>query len=92
MDVELLLAPDCPNAAAARAVLTACLNQVGLAAPIRERVGDYPSPTILVDGLDVMTDVTGAPPMQACRRDVPTAARILAALRRHARTHRGGAV
>jgi len=83
MNVELLLAPDCPNASAARVVLTECLQRLGLAVGVRERVGDYPSPTILVDGVDVMTNTSGAPatPTQACRLDVPTASRVLAALR-----------
>ncbi len=89
MNVELLLAPDCPNAPAARAVLTQCLHRLGLAIRVRERVGDYPSPTILVDGVDVMTSTGGAPPLPApkpapapaCRLDVPTESRILAALR-----------
>jgi hypothetical protein len=80
MDVELLLAPECPNAAAARALLTACLHRLGLDVRVRERVGDYPSPTILVDGVDVMRAQRGAPSIQACRLDVPTAARVLAAL------------
>jgi hypothetical protein len=81
MNVELLLAPDCPHASAARAVLTGCLDQLGLDVPVRERVGDYSSPTLLVDGVDVMTGTAGTPRMQACRLDVPTASRVLAALR-----------
>jgi hypothetical protein len=81
MDVELLLAPDCPHAAAARALLAECLGRLGLHIDVRERVGDYPSPTILVNGADVMADAQGVPPMRACRLDVPTAARVLAALR-----------
>ena len=80
MDVELLLGPQCPNAEAARSVLTACLRQLGLDMRVRERVGDYPSPTILIDGVDVMTGQRGAPTRQACRLDVPTAARVVAAL------------
>jgi hypothetical protein len=83
MDVELLLAPGCPNAATARSVLTACLRMLDLDLHMRERVGDYPSPTILVDGVDVMTARCGAPQGQACRLDVPTADHVLAAL--HAR-------
>ena len=79
MNVELLLAPDCPNPAA-RALLTECLHRLDLNLAVRERVGDYPSPTILVDGLDVMTGMRGAPPIQACRLDVPTTSRVLAAL------------
>ena len=84
LDVELLLAPDCPSASAARAVLTECLNGLGLAVRVRERVGHFPSPTVLVDGVGLMTDLRGAPLMQACRPDVPTVPRLLAALHRHA--------
>jgi hypothetical protein len=80
MNVELLLAPDCPNAAAARAVMTACLDRLGLDLRVRERVGQFASPTVLVDGLDVMTGAHGAPPVRACRLDVPAEARVLAAL------------
>jgi hypothetical protein len=78
--VELLLAPDCPNAAAARAVLVDCLSRLRLPTRVCERVGGYPSPTILVDGVDVMTGAVGAPPMHACRLDAPTESRLLAAL------------
>jgi hypothetical protein len=81
MRVELLLAPDCPHADTARATVDRCLDQLGLAARVVERVGDYPSPTLLVDGVDVMTDAPGIPRAQACRLDVPTEARVLAALR-----------
>lgn len=81
MRVELLLAPDCPNAAAARRLVGNCLAQLDLTVAIVERTGDYPSPTVLVDGTDVMTDRQGAPRGQACRLDLPTTPRLLAALR-----------
>ena len=81
MDVELLLSPRCPNAAAARSLLAECLRRSGLDVEVRERVGDHPSPTILIDGVDVMTARSGAPPGPACRLDLPTAERVLAALR-----------
>jgi hypothetical protein len=84
MRVELLLAPGCPNASAARAVLTGCLHRLGVHADVQERVGDFPSPTILVDGVDVMSDWTGGPSVQACRLDMPTEARVWAALHRRA--------
>jgi hypothetical protein len=47
---------------------------------VEENVGDYPSPTILVDGVDVMgsTEFSG----QACRVDVPMEERLMAALRK----------
>jgi len=82
MKVELLLAPHCPNAPAARTVLAACLRRLGMDIRVPERVGDFPSPTVLVDGVDVMTDAPGAPAMQACRLDLPTESRVLAALSR----------
>ena len=85
MDVELLVGPQCAHAAAARSLLTACLRRLSLDIQVRERVGAYPSPTILVDGVDVMTARPGAPARQAFRLDVPTAAAVLAVLR-----HAGG--
>ena len=84
MNVELLLCADCPHAAAARAVLAECLHRLGLSISVRERVGDFASPTVLVDGVDVMTGAAGAPPMRACRLDIPTVPRVLTALRPHA--------
>ncbi len=82
MRVELLLAPDCPHADAARATVDRCLGQLGLDAQVVELVGDYPSPTLLVDGVDVMNDTPGIRRAQVCRLDVPTEAGVLAALRR----------
>jgi len=81
MRVELLLTPDCPHADAARITVDHCLQQLGIAVPVIERLGDYPSPTLLVDGVDVMNDTPGTPRAQACRLDVPTESRVLAALR-----------
>ena len=80
MQVELLLTSDCPNAATARAVLTECLDMLGLDVRVCERVGDHPSPTILIDGVDVTTNAQGAPPIPACRLQVPTSSQILSAL------------
>ena len=80
MKVELLLHPGCPNATAARAVVAESLDQLGLTIPVHERVGAFPSPTVLVDGVDVMTGRAGTPPVRACRLDLPTTSRLLAAL------------
>ena len=77
--VELLTAPDCPNAAAARELVTECLASSGVDGALVERVGRYRSPTLLVDGVDVM-GAEGAPEGEACRLDVPTRTRVLAAL------------
>jgi hypothetical protein len=82
MRVEILSAPGCRNAAAAMTAVTECLSVLGIDVPIIERVGRYPSPTVLIDGVDVMRPDDGAPAGEACRLDLPTAQRILDALRR----------
>ena len=83
MRVEVLTSPGCPNAAAAKETVAACLATLGLDLPIIERVGRYPSPTILVDGVDVMRPEDGAPTGDACRLDLPTPRSVLDALRGH---------
>ena len=79
MRVELHYFQGCPHADAARTLLERCIQQLGVRVPILELEGDYPSPSILVDGRDVM----GEPPMteRCCRLDVPTERAVLAALR-----------
>ncbi|HCU52465.1 MAG TPA: hypothetical protein DGG94_22175, partial [Micromonosporaceae bacterium] len=49
---------------------------------VAERIGDFPSPTLLVDGIDVMTGSVGAQHVQACRLDMPTVSRVLDAMRK----------
>ncbi|MGY0232010.1 hypothetical protein [Longispora urticae] len=71
MKVELRSVPGCPNLPAARDTLRVCLAELDPPVPFTELVGDYPSPSVLVDGTDVMgTTGSGA----ACRLDLPTAA------------------
>jgi hypothetical protein len=78
--VELLSIPNCPHVDSARQSLRSCLAELGIDAEFEERQGAFPSPTILVDEVDVM----GAPDISGptCRLDVPTRERIIAALRR----------
>ncbi len=78
MKVELVYVPGFPNVNNARLLLQAWLHEMGLEVPIEEREGDYPSPTILLDGQDVMGSPASA--AAACRLDVPTRERVLAAL------------
>jgi hypothetical protein len=75
MRIEL----HCANAEPARRLLRRCLAELGIRARVDERIGDFPSPSVVVDGRDVIgrTALTGA----ACRLDVPTRERVLAALR-----------
>lgn len=77
--VELRAVPDCPNLPATRELLRACLVELGLPLDVTEMVGDYPSPSVLVNGVDV----TGAPPdgPAACVLTPPTADQIRTALR-----------
>jgi alkylmercury lyase len=81
MRIELLTSPGCPHATAARETVTDCLTTLGIHVPIAERVGRYPSPTVLVDGIDVMRPEAGASIGDACRLDLPTTQRVLQALR-----------
>ncbi|MCX8565164.1 alkylmercury lyase [Mycolicibacterium mucogenicum] len=79
MRIELLSSPDCPHAAATRQLLVDALAAAGIADPIIERVGAYPSPTVLIDGRDVMRP--GQPLRgQMCRLDLPTVDQLRAAL------------
>ena len=50
--------------------------------PIIEKVGHYASPTVLIDGVDVMRSATGPLADDACRLDLPTSERVLDVLRR----------
>lgn len=87
MRIELLTAPDCPHAAPARQVITDCLTSLGLDVAIIDRVGRYPSPTVLVNGVDVMRAGTAAAVGDACRLDLPTPRRVLDALRANTPDH-----
>ena len=84
MHIEILTSPGCPRRAAAREAVRECLAVLGIDAPIIERVGRYFSPTVLIDGVDVMRPDHEPSVGDACRLDLPTPHRILAALRKSA--------
>jgi glutaredoxin len=79
MKIELLSVPNCPHVNRARDLLRACMKELDLHLDVIEIQGEYSSPTILVNGVDVMGDAghRGA----SCRLDVPTRAAILRTLR-----------
>ena len=81
MRIELLSSPGCPNAATTRTVLARSLDRLGIDTPIIERAGAFPSPTVLIDGTDVMHPDKPPPTGQYCRLDLPTETKVLAALR-----------
>ena len=78
--IELRYFSGCPNVEPVRRLIRECLEQLGLDIPVHEHDGDFPSPTVLVDGVDVV----GAPaaPGRSCRLDVPTRAQLMDALRK----------
>jgi hypothetical protein len=78
--IELLTSPGCPNATGAKEIVTECMASLGIDVPIIDRVGRYLSPTVLVDGVDVMRPQTAVWIGDACRLDLPTPQRILDAL------------
>jgi hypothetical protein len=78
--VEWRAVPDCPNLAATRERLAACLIEAGLPSTTIERIGDFPSPSVLIDGIDVTGADPDGPPMCVIRP--PTADQIRAALQR----------
>ena len=81
MRVELLHYRGCPLAPAAHRLVQQCLIALGVRDPVLVRVGDYPSPTVLVNGTDVMGAATELSKARMCRVDGPTRERVLAALR-----------
>jgi len=76
--VELMYVAGCPNVDEVRRTLDQCMQELGIEAPFVELEGDYTSPTVLVDGVDVMgrSDERGA----MCRPDLPTRESVLKAL------------
>jgi hypothetical protein len=79
MRIELRTSPGCPNAEPTRELLAACLAEAGINEPIIELVGTYPSPTVLINGVDVMGAHDQAEG-DVCRLDPPTHFRVLEAL------------
>ncbi len=76
--VQILKVPGCPNAAQVRALVEEVLAGAGVRADIEELEGPYPSPSVLVDGVDV----TGCPAgtRASCRLDLPSREQVLMAL------------
>lgn len=76
----MLTSPGCPNVAGVKQTLAECLDALGLDTPVVERVGRYPSPTLLIDGVDVMRPEGAAVDGDACRLDLPSRKRIMEVL------------
>lgn len=83
--VQILHVPDCPNLAPLLARVRRCLTELGLPPTVELTAGDYPSPTLLVNGVDVLPT---RPAGVCCRLDPPTDTQIRAALTRAATDRR----
>jgi len=77
--IRILQIGGCPLVGPLIDDLESCLAAMDVDEPVEVVVGDYPSPTLLIDGVDVATGqpLTGQP---RCRIDVPTGAQIQAAV------------
>jgi hypothetical protein len=78
--VELLHVPGCPHVEEARRLLMSCIRELGLEnLRVEDKEGDFPSPSIIVSGRDVMGGTAAG--AASCRLDRPTRERVLIALR-----------
>jgi hypothetical protein len=79
--IVILQVPGCPMVERVRETVQRALKRCGVRAEIEDLVGDYPSPTLLING----QDVTGAQwgDCSACRLDLPTEDQVVAALVRN---------
>lgn len=78
--IQILSVPDCPLVAKVRGLLESCLQQTHIDIVVDVVVGDYNSPTLLINGFDV-TGCTTSIGQISCRLDLPNEEEILAALR-----------
>jgi hypothetical protein len=78
--IELLYVPGCPSLSSLRATVEHCLREAGVDAVVHECEGAFASPTLLIDGVDVVTGTPAQTP-GSCRLDLPSRELILAALK-----------
>jgi hypothetical protein len=64
-----------------RQTVRRALERCGVRTEIEDLVGDYPSPTLLINGQDVTGSQSGD--CSACRLDLPTEDQVIAALVRN---------
>ena len=77
--IRILQVEDCPLVHVLIDDLKSCLIAADVDEPVEVVVGDYPSPTLLIDGIDVATGqpISGRP---RCRMDLPSRSQIQAAV------------
>jgi hypothetical protein len=86
LQISILHVPDCPSIGRVRDAVEVALARVGATAVVEEIEGDYPSPTLLIDGVEIDGYPLRSDP--ACRIELPTheeiTAAVLAAIARRA--------
>lgn len=77
--VQVLQVPDCPLVDELLTLIQNAEAETGVQVDVHVLVGDHPSPTLVIDGVDV---ATGSPiaTTACCRLDLPTHEQIAAAL------------
>ena len=88
--VQILHVPHCPNVGTVRDLVQQALTALDLSATIEEIEGPYPSPTLMINGVEVIP--RPAATEASCRLDLPTEAQILDALARATARHNPDAV
>lgn len=78
--IQILQVPGCPLVDRLIEEVEHCLTEAGIGETVEIVVGDYPSPTLVMDGVDVATGrpVEGEP---RCRMELPSTDQIRAAVR-----------
>lgn len=76
--IQILQVPGCPLVDRLIDEVERCLTEINVGEPVEILVGHYPSPTLVIDGVDVATGrpVEGEP---RCRMDLPSKGQIRAA-------------
>ena len=85
--IQLLGVSGCPLTPKLRLVLDACLAKVNVETEFEELIGDYASPTLLVNGVDVTGRSQTELEQVSCRLDIPTEEQILRAIRKSQPSH-----
>ena len=78
LEIRLFGFDGCPHLAVVRELVGRCLERLAIDAHIEEVTGEYPSPTLHINGVDVMGEPMAS--ARSCRLDLPTEGRVLAAL------------
>ncbi len=78
VSVKVLHVPECAHLDRVRSMIDQAITATGITGIIEEVVGNFASPTVLINGVDVTA--RSVEPGASCRLDLPTEAQVRAAL------------